>query len=180
MINRGSIRFAVLIIILLMSGGCTPYVVLTPMEHPVETPAYMTVGAITDQLPQDIAEEDKPTFEEVQKFKDHLYNELNDKEFVEMLDHYSTDARYEVTGEILEYKRGSGAVRFLTGFGLGNARILIKMNLIDRTSEETVFAGSFRAEVGSWAVKGDEMYKTVAKNFAKAVEKQQKKALKND
>lgn len=169
-----------LLLLMLVAGGCTPYAVLTPLEKPMETPSKLTMGAITDRLPLDMEDQDKPTMEEIQKFKDLLFNELSKKEFIEMLEHNSPDARYEVNGEVIEYKRGSGALRFLVGFGAGNARILTTMSLIDKTSDEKVFSASFKAEIGDWMTKGDEMYNKIAKNFAKAVEKEQKKALKNN
>lgn len=172
-----SISLGTLLAITILFIGCTPYVVTIPLEEAIETSSVCCIGAITDELPLDIEDEDKPTAEEIEKFKVLLQNELIKTDILVITGCGDPESRYEVTGGILEYKRGSGAVRFLIGFGLGNAKLLVTLKLVDRTSRETVFAGNFPAEVGDWLTGSDKIYNMVAKNFAKAVKKQQKKAL---
>lgn len=175
------VLIAVFIAVLsVLFAGCTPYVVTTPLEKPVDTQSLCCIGAITDELPGDMEIEKKPTMEEIDRFKDILDSQLKKKNFFEYVTCDDPETRYEVTGSIIEFRRGSGAVRFLIGFGLGNARLVATLKLVDKTSDETVFSGNFRAEVGDWMTKGDQIFNVVAKNFAKAIEKQQKKALESN
>lgn len=171
-------RLFILLLIAVFFTGCTPYVVTTPLDEPLDGDAICCIGSIADELPIDMKDEDKPTLEEIEKFKDHLYNELNQKGLLELAGCGGTDTRYEVSGSVIDFKRGSGVARFVIGFGVGNAKMVTSLKLVDVGSGETVFAGNFPAQVSDWMTKGDEIFKTTARNFAKAVEKQQKKALK--
>lgn len=173
------IKPVLLSLVIVLVAGCTPYVVTTPLKEPLENDGICCIGSITDELPIDMEEEDKPTLEEIEKFKDHLYNEINRKGVLEMAGCGGSDTRYEVSGSVIEFKRGSGVARFVIGFGVGNAKMVTSLRLVDVVNDQTVFAGNFPAQVSDWMTKSDEIFKTIARNFAKAVEKQQKKALKN-
>jgi hypothetical protein len=158
--------------------SCTNYVITTPLTTPLKSTDTCAIGIITDELPSDMDIEAKPTLEEIKMFKDELDYSLNDRGVLQMIDPSSGPA-YEVTGGVLEFKRGSGVARFFIGFGVGNAKLTVALRLVDRAnSDKVIFAGNFSAQVSDWTTKGDEMYKTAAKNFAKAIQKQLKKLAK--
>ena len=79
------------------------------------------------------------------------------------------ECAYEVRGSILEYKRGSGFLRFMIGFGAGSAKVVTELSLVDLGDGGTVFSGNFEGTVGSWGESGEAMYKRVAKDFRKAL-----------
>jgi len=112
---------------------------------------------------------------DLDEFRSFLKEALEKKNI--FLSSYETTGKpnYEITGNILEYKRGSGAVRVLIGFGLGNAKITIEMKLRNIATGEIAFAGNFKQSVSSGYESGLEMYRRVAKDFAKELSNQQKK-----
>jgi hypothetical protein len=160
---------------LLIISGCATYKITHELDRPIEKTSLCQVGEIKDELPAGFKEEDKPTFEQIDEFRRHLRNALEEKRIFSSVDLGSLGGEYEVTGSIRDFKKGSGFVRFLGLFGAGNARIMAALRLEDRSTGETLFAGNFRKEVTSFAEKGDVMFERVAKDFAKALEKQIKK-----
>lgn len=78
---------------------------------------------------------------------------------------------YEVQGALLSYKKGSGFMRFLIGFGAGNSKVVTELEMIDTRDGSTVFGGNFTGEVASWTDSGDKMFKMVSRNFTKQLEK---------
>jgi hypothetical protein len=159
--------------------SCSPYVITTPLEHPLRHDATCAIGDITDALPQDMSLESRPSLEEINRLKDEIDYALADREIFAMLG-LGENTDYAVEGRIIEFKRGSGTVRFFIGFGLGNARLVVSLKLVDRSENKTIFSGNFRAEVSDWATKGDVIYKSVAANFAKALKKELDKIKKNE
>jgi hypothetical protein len=157
-------------------GGCVkPYTIITPLEQSIAQPARVTVGDITDQLPIDMAEGKKPTIEDISKFRDVLEKHL-EKSDVFLLGMSDTAApAYEVRGSILEYKRGSGFMRFMFGAWAGGAKVVTHLELVDSRGHQIVFSGDFTGNVTSWAESGAAMYDRVAKEFAKQIKKQSEK-----
>lgn len=147
------------------------------MDSPMEIPVILRIGAIIDELPADMSVEEKPTTEEIAKFKDLLYEELAFVEFISMTDKETVDAIYEVRGEIIDFRRGSGVLRFAVGFGLGNSRLVVALKLVNTTTGEIFFAGNFADEVSTWLAQSDRVYESVAFDFARALKKHHKKAL---
>lgn len=170
-----SIITLALILIICFITACTPYIITTPLENPLVPPKTCTIGSITDELPMDMDEDKKPTLEEINNFKNLLYNELNSKEIFKMLHHGDNDAHYELTGGVLEFKKGSGWLRFLFGLGIGNARLVVSLELTDKKNNDIVFGGNFTGEVDDWMTSGNQIFRMVARNFAKALENQIKK-----
>ena len=160
---------------LLIMLSCTPYVITTKLEKPLDSSAYCSVAPIGDQLPEGMEMEDRPTIEEIERLENMLIERIEEREVFSVI---GSGAEYEIRGSILEFKRGSGAVRFLIGFGAGNAKMVASLELVDQRTEEVVFGGNFDAVVASWAEKGDKIFYTIADNFAKALKKQNKKLLK--
>lgn len=173
-------RPAIVLLTLLLFGvlivcGCATYKITHELDRPIDKTAFCEVGEIADELPAGFDEEDKPTFEQIDNFRRHLRNALEEERIFSSVDLGSVGGDYEVTGGIRDFKKGSGFVRFLGLFGAGNARIMAALRLEDRETREVLFAGNFRKEVTSFAEKGDVMFERVAKDFAKALEKAIKK-----
>ncbi|HBZ01027.1 MAG TPA: hypothetical protein DEO84_06875 [candidate division Zixibacteria bacterium] len=157
--------------------ACTPYVITTPLKVPFNSIDYCTIGLITDELPTDMDLEKKPTLEEIDKLKDEIDHQLSEQEIFQMIGR-DEKADYEVNGSVLNFSRGSGVARFFIGFGVGSAKLTVALRLVDKsdsTANKVVFAGNFSAQVSDWATKGDQMYKTTAINFAKALKKELKR-----
>jgi len=169
--------FGLIALLLLGLGGCAKYKITTPLEQSLNTTASWRIGEIRDGLPSDMDPEDKPDEFNIMKLKNFLKEELEKRNLFQETGLASSD-QLEVTGNILEYKKGSGLVRALIGFGIGNAVLTIELELRNRTTGKTLFAGNFKQTVSDWKESGEKCFKRVAKDFAKALEKQQKKLLK--
>ena len=179
--KRGTyVLLTVIICCMLMICGCATYKITHELDRPIDETGFCQVGEIADELPAGFEEEDKPTFEQVDEFKRHLRNALEEKRIFSTVDLGSLGGDYEVTGGIRDFKKGSGFVRFLGLFGAGNARVMAALRLEDRETGEVLFAGNFRKEVTSYMEKGDVMFERVAKDFAKALEKAIKKLEKKE
>ncbi|MEW5922923.1 MAG: DUF4410 domain-containing protein [Candidatus Zixiibacteriota bacterium] len=173
MSKSSSILLGIFALAVLALGGCTkPYIITEELAGPLTPDASCSIGAITDELPSDFDLEDKPTIETIETFKSHLYNELEDQKIFSVMREGLANAKYEVTGNILDYKKGSGFIRFLVGFGAGSAQVVVSLKLVDLDTQETVFGGNFTGAVSSWAEGGEVMFKRVAKDFAKQLKKQ--------
>lgn len=160
------------------AGGCAKnYVVTTPLADPLAEPSRYVVGDITDQLSAELPADKRPTAEDILKFKRYIAEEIRNRG-VELIEAGEDDPRYEVTGSLLDFKRGSGAVRFFIGFGAGNAKVLTELKLVDRSTGQTVFAGNFEGVVASWGETGDKMFQAVARAFAWEITRGMKKSQK--
>lgn len=170
----GFLALLTMVVVLLASGCAKQYVITYDLAEPLESPARVQVGKIGDQLPSNVDEEDKPSAEDIGKFQRYLAEELSRlKTDIQVIQ--AGDASYEVTGGIMEYTKGSGFLRFLIGFGAGSAKVLTELKVVEVATGDVVFAGNFEGSVTSWAEGGDEMFRKVARNFAKELEKQHKR-----
>lgn len=159
---------------LLIVGGCSkPYVITTELDRPLAKTAVFSIGQITDEFPDDFDAAKKPTVEDIERFKHLIQSQLAETELFGTEVGIDT-AQYEVQGSILDYKKGSGAVRFLIGFGAGNAKVTTALRLVNKANNEVVFAGNFHGTVSSWGEKGNKVFDSAAKNFAKALKKKMK------
>ncbi|MBU8934374.1 MAG: DUF4410 domain-containing protein [candidate division Zixibacteria bacterium] len=176
MITFHRMSLLVLLGLLLVFMGCTkPYKITHDLEAPIRPPSACTIGEITDGLPFDTKDEDKPTIEHIDMFRGYLEEELSKKEIFGTVGDLSADAQYRVEGTILEFKKGSGFVRFMIGFGLGSAILTVELRLIETESGITLFAGNFKRKISDWGESGDKTFENVAKDFAKELKKQLKK-----
>lgn len=152
-------------------AGCSPsYVITQGLDEPLPQPSTFRVGDFEDRLPADVEADDRPTAEDIEKFRTYLQEEL-EKDDELALQPCEAACAYELRGSILEYKRGSGFLRFFIGFGAGSAKVVTELALVDLKDGRTVFSGNFEGTVGSWAESGAEMYKRVSKDFRKALKK---------
>lgn len=165
-----------LLMVLLMSGCVKRYVVTTHLKQPLEESSNTLIGAFSDDLPIDMKAEDKPSIEDVNKFKNYIIEEINDRGLL-MADLDVQHPRYEIVGSIFEFKKGSGALRFFIGFGAGKAKLVAELKLKDVTNGEVIFAGNFKSETSSWADSGEKIFREIARDFAKELEKQQNKIM---
>ncbi len=165
----------VFLAMLLLAGGCVQnYRVTQPLEQPLNQNAHCEIGAIADALPQDYEEEDKPSSAFVAKLRGSLVKEVMELEVFASIGENNAEADYEISRSILDYKKGSGFLRFLIGFGAGSSKLTVELSLTDRTSGSVIFSGNFSQSVSSWAEESDATCEKLAKDFAKAVKKQLK------
>jgi len=164
------------ILMLLVISGCSKsYVITYDLEMPLAHPPTYVIGDIADELPLDMDEGNKPSIEDIDKLKGYLHEELAKRKELHLDPDGPEKATYVLVGSVVEYKKGSGVVRALFGFGLGSARATITLKLIDRETQEVVFGGNFNGSVSDWGEAGDKMFKRISKDFAKELEKQFKK-----
>jgi hypothetical protein len=165
--------------VILLAAGCASYKVTTPLEQPLDTSAKWCMVEIRDALPPDIEAEDKPDEFQYTILADKIREQIIKKKiFAGLADPGS--CQLEITGSIIEYKKGSGFLRFMIGFGAGNAVLTTELQVRNRVTGAVLFSGNFRGTVSSWAEAGKKCFDTVAKDFAKALEKQQKQLLKGN
>ncbi|MCH7946800.1 MAG: DUF4410 domain-containing protein [candidate division Zixibacteria bacterium] len=166
---------------MLIAGGCAKnYRITHELEAPIDRIAIATIGEIVDMLPEDFDEGKKPTTEQIDAFKSHLTEQLRKKEIFASVAYDEPDAQYVVEGSILQFKKGSGLVRALIGFGIGSAKVTTELRLIRRAKspeeqDEVIFAGNFKQTVSDWIESGDKIFERVAKDFAKVLKKRMKK-----
>lgn len=175
MSRYSKITIALLLVTVLLMAGCVKrYVVTTHLTQPLEESANTRIGTFSDDLPIDMKAEDKPSMEDIAKFKNYIIEEINDKGLL-IADLDVTKPRYEVVGSIFEFKKGSGALRFFIGFGAGKAKLVAELKLVDMTTGKVLFAGNFKSETSSWSESGEKIFRQIAQDFAKELEKQQSK-----
>ncbi len=173
-LSRRRLPFAT--VALLMVLGCAKsYVVTRPLGQPLVSPIAIRVGEITDGLPTDMPQEQKPGAGDLEKFRKFLAEEIEQVKGVRIAEEPGDSLGYEVRGSLLEYARGSGALRFFVGFGAGAARATTALELVDRESGRVVFSANLRGDVTAWET-GDEMFRKIAAGFARELEKQLRSA----
>jgi len=160
----------VVLVVALLAVGCVKnYRVTQPLEQPLDRNYYCEMGAITDALPADFKEEDKPSTEFIEKLRSAIVNELSKTDFFPPINSNDSEEGYDIKGSILDFKKGSGFLRFLFGALAGSSKLTIELSLTDRASDSVIFAGNFTQTVSGWAEAGDATCKKVAKDFAKAL-----------
>jgi hypothetical protein len=168
-------RLLIAIALVLAVSGCAKnYVITTDLSDPLADQACVQITEVRDLLPEDTDPDNRPTAEDVAKFKTYLAEEFAAREELAMA---VSDAGcpYEVQSSLLSYKKGSGFMRFLIGFGAGNSKVVTELKMVDTRDGSTVFAGNFTGEVASWTDTGDKMFKTVSRTFTKQLEKRVQK-----
>lgn len=163
-----------------MLSGCTNYVITHGLEQPLVPSQSVFIGEMRDGLPADTDPGDKPTLEAIDNLRTCLANEITRRDLFGGAELYdSSVAKYELIGAILNYKKGSGFLRFLFGM-VGNAEVTVQLELRDIGNDAVLFSGNFKGIVNDWAESGDKMFQKVSKDFVKAVEKQNKAVLKTN
>jgi len=171
-VKKRIVFLAVLLCGLLILFSCAKYKITHKLEQPINQPSNCSIGEIKDELPADFDEDDKPSLEHIDKFKDYLRIALIEKGIFRDVLLMNPESEYQVTGGILDFKKGSGFVRFLGLFGAGNAKVTTTLRLEDRNTGEILFAGNFKQEVSSYMESGEKIFERVAKDFAKELSKQ--------
>jgi len=166
----------ILLSLFLISGCAKPYRITHDLESRFEPGKTCVIGNIIDEFPVGVAEDQKPTVEEVAKFRDYLAEEVQKSEILTLCEKSTEFADYRIQAAILWYVRGSGAERALIGhFGVGYATCLVRLKLVDNDSGNTVFAGNFRAVVDHPFVSGNTVFRDVSKDFCKQLEQRLEK-----
>ncbi|MFO7654140.1 MAG: DUF4410 domain-containing protein [Candidatus Krumholzibacteriia bacterium] len=171
--RRDILRAALAVAVLSLAlTGCTPsYVITQGLDESFSSPSTFRMGTFEDNLPSDTALDDRPTAEDIALFRTYLQTEVAKDYDLGLQMEEGDDCVYELRGSILDYKRGSGFLRFFVGFGAGSAKVVTELTLVDLRDGHTVFAGNFEGQVQRWSESGDQMFKRVAKDFRKALKK---------
>jgi hypothetical protein len=173
-----SMTIGAIAIMLIFAVGCSkPYTILQPLEEPIDRPATVQIGNLSDQLPLDTPDDKKPNLEDISKLRDVLQKYLLKSDVFVGADSGSTAPAYEVRGSILGFKRGSGFLRFMFGFGIGSAQLVTHLELVKKSDNRIVFSGDFQGIVVGGFQSGAAMYDRVAKDFSKEIKKQCKDTL---
>ena len=77
-----------------------------------------------DELPDDFPEDKKPSQEDIDKFKGFLKEALIKEELFDMIDESKPLNDYEITGRLLDYKKGNGFLRFMFGAWAGENAVV--------------------------------------------------------
>ena len=164
---------------MLIVCSCAKYKITHELEQPIQKTAFCSIGEIEDQLPANSDKEDKPTFEEIDKFRRYLKAALEERVVFQTVQFWNPEAEYEVTGSIRDFKKRKRSRHFLElglgQFDPGNTRVTVALELEDCKTGEVLFSGNFKQEVSSYKEKADVMFERIAEVFAKALEKQIKK-----
>lgn len=165
--------FVLCLLIVTAVVSCSPnYAILQDFETPPSSDETVCIGQIEDALSADVDVKDRPSAETIEKFRTVLADQLKRDEIFTVLPNATDpdcDANYEVTGKILKYNKGSGVARFLIGFGAGSSYLTVNLSIIDKSNNQQIFSGNFKAAVSSWLESGDTALRNVAKDFAKAI-----------
>jgi hypothetical protein len=163
-----------LVCLLLATVGCAKYKITHELESPIPIMNTCKIGSIVDELPAETPEHERPSWEDISTLENYLMEEFDKREIMKLLGS-SAETDFEIQGSILEYKKGSGVLRFFIGFGAGNAKVLLNLKLVNMSDGATVFGGNFSGTVSSWEESGDKIFKQVSKDFTKQLEKRLKK-----
>jgi hypothetical protein len=173
MLQLRRLSFFVIASVAILTFGCSNYVITTNLRSTLNPNSSCAIGSIENSLPIDTELDKMPTVEEISKFKSCLANELIKGNVFIDIDDFANSSRYVVRGEIIEFNRGNGFLRFMFGvLANANAKLLANLELVDSFTGEVIFAGNFRGEVSDFMMPGEEMYKMVAKGLVKALNKE--------
>lgn len=159
---------AIVCLSLILAQGCATYRVTQELERSVYRGS-CKVAPIADALPAEMDEEDRPKNSEIGQLLTTLESELRKTGIFSSVEPFNDSSLYVVKATILTFKRGSGAVRALIGFGLGDAKITVDIKLIERHTESVLFAGNFSQTISDWTEEGHKMYGKIARDFANAL-----------
>jgi hypothetical protein len=172
-----TVSICALMILAIMS--CSPnYAILQDFDTPPSSNETICIGEIEDALSADVSAKDRPSAESIEKLRGFLKQRLNQDDIFDVMSSSSgseCEESYEVVGKILKYNKGSGVARFLIGFGAGSSYLTVNLSIIDKSNNQQIFSGNFKASVSSWLESGDTALRNVAKDFAKAIKESRKK-----
>ena len=162
--------------LLVMLVGCATYKVTTPLEQPIDSAASWRVGEIKDALPQDMDPEDRPETGDITLLAAYITSELQKKKFIQEQG-LPNASKLEVIGTLMEFKKGSKFLRILFGgISSGNASLTVELQVRNIETSQILFAGNFKGTTQNSDETLDNCYKQVAKDFTKALEKNNKLA----
>jgi hypothetical protein len=166
-------------VLLALAVGCAKRFVIThELDKPLVATPICNIADIRDELPADFAAGKKPSVEDIDKFKDYLIKSLTkDAFFSDAGKMIPTQSQYELSGAILDYKKGSGTLRFLFGAFAGAAKVTVTLELKDIKSNAVVYSGNFTGSVTDWSSSGIKMFEQISKDFTKDLKKKNKMLL---
>jgi hypothetical protein len=150
--------------------GCGPPGVVTqPLVISVPPASRCSIGEITDALPADVPDEKRPPAGDIAKFRKHLYKALQKKNLFTVNELEDSRGDLEVTGSILDYKRGSAFVRLITLGLAGKSKAVVALSLVDKNTDSVVFSVNRGWVIATAEHTGDYMFELIAKDFATAL-----------
>lgn len=148
------------------------YVITTDLSAALEPSATYSVGTIVSALPANTEGDRGPTHEAITKLKSCLIEEIGNRDDLPLREMRGGRPAFVVRGRLLEYEPGSGTLRFLVGWGAGQAKLVVQLRLVSRSNGRVRFAGKFVAYTSGPLDSGDEVFRQVARNFSKQLEQQ--------
>ena len=146
-------------------AGCSRQCVITQRFNvPSDAPLILNVAPIGLALPLDTREIAKPRPEELLKLEQFIRAELVRASLTMTPEARGRLVSYEVQGSVVAFKRGSGLVRFFGTFGLGTARTIAHLQIVELSTGQVVFAGNFAGVEAGWRF-GEEAFRQIAKMF---------------
>jgi hypothetical protein len=172
-------RILGLCVLLALAVGCAKRFVIThELDQPLVAAPICTIADIRDEFPAEFPAGKKPSIEDIGKFKGYLAEALiKDKFFIDAGPLGSKESHYELSGAILDYKKGSGTLRFLFGAFAGAAKVTVTLELKEVKSNAVVYSGNFTGSVTDWGTSGIKMFEQISKDFTKDLKKKNKKLL---
>lgn len=159
--------------------GCTSqYAITHPIRIDANAPLILCVAPIELALPLDTLESQKPRPEEVLQLEHFIQADLVRTGFTVRDRDSGRPVPFRVEGSILEFRRGAGVVRFFVGFGLGNAKTVARLKLVEASTGRVVFAGNFTGIVSGWSY-GEDALRRVASMFARELMREMQAARNN-
>lgn len=151
--------------VLAAGAGCSRQLVITqPFNVASEAPLILNVAPIGLALPLDTRESAKPRPEELLRLQQLIHAELMRASLTTAPDDRGRSVTYEVQGSIVAFKRGNGLVRFFGAFGLGTARTIAHLRIVELSTGQVVFAGNFVGVVAGWSF-GERALHQIARMF---------------
>lgn len=164
-------RMRVALAIGLTAAGCTPgHLVTHALEEPLDPPVAISVGPFLDRLPLDTLAEDRPDARTIGALKSAIGVAIEAREDLTLVGPGDDPGDYELRGAILEYREGNVVARFF--LGLGAARTVAELHLVDRTDGSVAFSGNFVGEVTGWREPTRAMFSHIATEFCRALDEQ--------
>lgn len=170
-LHRGLILTGLILLMGLLALGCATYKVTTPLSQMLDADAGWQIGEIRDALPSDMDPEDRPATYDFTLLRAFLTAELQKRNLFREVGLPAVD-ELEVTGTLLEFKRGNPLLGILGGIFGGAPTITMELQLVSQKTREVLFAGNFKQTTAVSSESLDDCYERLAIDFANALEKE--------
>ena len=143
-----------------------------PLWEPLDKDARFVIGEVKVTIDEELADDEIPTSQEIDKLKAYLHWHMNHTYLFEVVGRGAERIRYEIRGEITRFRRGSTTARVFGLSRLGRTYIVVELNVIDLQDGGIAFGGVFRSELKRSAETGEHVLDDVASAFADELRRQ--------